>query len=304
MDVPRQIYISGSQFIRNSAPNGRGGALFVSSTTDVQVTTSKFAANTASQGGGLYLVSQSSVLMQDSELALNLASDSGGAACVSSSSLELVETIVRSNYALLGGGTYLTSNAKLSTTSSTFIKNEARGGQGGASYFDSGSGEYKNTTIANNTARDGAAGFLTAFAEVECDSSHIMHNAAMEDGGAFALAESSTLTTTDTTYRRNQAGGNGGALTLQTAATVLLHGETNVFERNVCDRYGGALYMSNSSYDESSEAGGQFQGNKALLSGGAMYWNWYVVTLCSSSLLSKDLSVLTELIGTTHHTQG
>ena len=235
------IYIHGCTFTNNSA--FAGGAVYVDSfQTNLNISDSSFIANTAHGGGGgaIFVDTRGNVnisgcifwnnfnLMRASS---NTVDGNGGAVFCdvnAAGDLKLVNSNFTNNEAAANGGAvYVYECNKAIVQESFFFHNKANGGNGGALVVD----HFRSNMVITG-------------------STHINNMATGDGGGLYVRGRSYSIDSfiiTSSCFHSNQAKtGDGGALALVYVAKVTV--STNKFYRNLANN-GGALYVISGSSD-------------------------------------------------------
>ncbi len=154
------VTVCGSSFSGNTAGSGAlGGALFRTPDAAIQTTTidrSSFKGNSAPNGGALYF-HNSNLVVTASTFASNTAFAGGGALFSDTSTLTFVNDTFAGNVAQLGlGGSIFLSGNGGSLRNVTFLDNESPAGSGyfGAAIAGGTSLSISNTLFSGNTTKD------------------------------------------------------------------------------------------------------------------------------------------------------
>ena len=329
IEFPRRFDAVDSVFEGNLGTDGGGAVYFVgdSTATILNCTFSKNRATATSatgvvtqvNGGGLLIVPFSSttgslsVGISNSTFMGNSVSGSGAGVYVQSSTgtgptLTVQGGAFQANTAdVNGGGFHITSTTTI-VRFADFSRNVASNGAG---VFASATAlSVSHTSMKLNTATEsGGALYMDDDASVLlCNQSSLVGNVA-SDGGAFALLQAEAFVS-GTRFVRNEANGDqakGGAATLRDGVKWIRPSWSglmpNRFTANSAGNaagdtgWGGALYLSNSSYvvrggatgpngvangtrralseSNASDAYGDYFGeNIATSAGGALFWNF------------------------------
>lgn len=258
------LYMEKSYFLGSSSDRGRGGAVFVKSLRLVNVT------------------------IKRSEFVLSSASGYGGA---------LAFFIPKTGVNIAEKDARVGSDNCITIESSSFISSAASA-PGGAIFIDDVSAEHKitikNTTFANNTAagpggaissmifgsavsRVGSKNFITI------ESSRFLNNTAFAaPGGAIYIDSARTdhnLTIKSTCFKKNNAGGPGGAVNAVKDTERDLHNgsanfiliEDSCFLHNLATAPGGAISFYNGRANQNiTMKGTSFINNNSTGRGGAI----------------------------------
>ncbi len=263
----------------------------------VRVSDCRFAGNRASVGGGLGI--RASVVIVErctftDNQALHASWTGGGGIWCRASSGAVTDCAFTGNTAFSvelpgDGGGLFTESSYLEVSGCTFRDNSTGAGGGGFYSFDQDSSRVTDCHFAENAAAWGGAAFLEhslatltrctfvgntsssgAGAMETIGGNHLLRDCefvanatASSDGGALQSWES-TLTLDGCLFRGNTAPVSGGAVFLGGVEAVL---RDCVFQDNVSLR-GGAVRCH---YSTPELIGCTFAGNRATVSGGALY---------------------------------
>lgn len=211
--------------------------------------------------GGAILANANTTLNLDNVTISNsLASTSGGAiATFAGVTLNITNSRFLGNLAANGGA--IATRAILNIFDSTFINNNASGGEGGAIQSYEQPGVISRSTFNNNGARFGGAIFK-GNSQIEINESHFVGNAAADDGGAIYGRVDALVGTFNCTLRGNNAGRDGGAV----FARHIYVGERTNYTGNTA-RTGGAIRMDGGDLIVEQST---LDGNLASVEGGAI----------------------------------
>ncbi len=265
------VEISNSIFADNGALNGDGGAIDIDPNGSLTIAASRFESNTAvGDGGAIY--SEGRLQIDQTEFDGNLAVDEGGGIALAQSSDATIEdSRFISNSATRGGGIVALGNAASSLT----ITNS----------------EFELNTATTSAAGDGGAVQIASSGSITIQDSEFRNNEAQDDGGAIEIFQGA-LTLRDNAFSNNRAAdGHGGALDIDSPASVIASGNTftfneaplggaiandgsisitnDLFQNNVASVDGGAIYQKADGIAQISTA--EFTGNTAGSEGGAIY---------------------------------
>ncbi|MDE0778357.1 MAG: hypothetical protein OSB43_18920, partial [Nocardioides sp.] len=269
------LVVRKSDLVSNSAFRA-GGAIEAnagSTTVNQTLLGRNSAGDGPGNGGAIHLTGDGTVSVNKSEANLNIASAEGGAFW---NSLEGIFAV----------------------TGTTFEANEAKGAAadegGGALYNDGGALFVVTSQMLDNTA-SGTSGSGGAIfnndGELGVENSTMSGNSANRAGGAIE-ANAGTTEVLDSAMRGNAAGsnpGNGGALHLSGAGTVLVSGGRVV--DNTASAEGGGLWNSAPGSMEVAQVtvtGNTAAGAAADNGGGGLYNDGGTMMVRGSSLESND----------------
>lgn len=185
--------------------------------------------------GGAILANANTTLNLDNVTVSNsLASTSGGAiASFANVTLNIARSRFLGNLAVNGGA--IATRATLNVIDSTFINNNASGGEGGAIQSYEQRSDINRSSFNNNGARFGGAIFK-ANSQLAIIDSDFVSNAAGDDGGAIYSSADAIVSTLICTLRGNTAGRDGGAV----FSRHIYSGEKTSYTSNTA-RAGGAI---------------------------------------------------------------
>lgn len=258
------LYIEQSHFVECKSDRGRGGAVFIKSLrlANVTIKNSDFVLTSAlGYGGALTFVIPKS--------AMNLAKNDfqGGA-----ENLITIESsrFVSSTTSAPGGAIHIddvTAEHKITLRNTTFANNSARGPGGAIASMRLGSGD----------SRVGSENSITI------ESSRFFNNTALDAPGGAIYIDSTTaghnLTIKHTYFKKNSAGGPGGAIyavkawdkNLQVHSANFIKIEDSCFVHNTASAPGGAIFFANGQSTQNiTIKGASFTNNNSTDRGGAI----------------------------------
>ena len=218
--------------------------------TEHTITKTTIENNTASNlGGGVYVGNNSDVTITDSTLEGNTAASQGGAiVAYSGRNITLDNTTVKGNKAISGGaihalGTAVTDTHITLENNTEFTGNNATSGAGIYAYTIAGNPlqiDILNSKINNNTATSYGGGiFAYNGVKVRADGADISGNKATGNGGGVCVYDATcSLTTSNGTVFRENSGYRGGGI-FSSGGTVTV--EDSTFEKNTATDDGGAI---------------------------------------------------------------
>lgn len=276
-DVGSSLTVSDTEISGNVAMRAGGGIEDNSGTSTIMLTNVTLNGNTASaapgNGGGLHITG-------------------GGSATISGGS-------VTDNTAALQGGGLWNGTGTMMVTNVMINGNTAAGAaatDGGGGIFNTGGTlNIENSTITDNMA-DGTSGsgggIFSATGDVTIVITDIMSNSANRAGGAIEII-AGTLTVNGSELSGNDVNGgagmanpgNGGALHVSGAATIVFNG--GMVNNNMAAREGGGLWnqtgsimtVNNVTLDGNTAAGGASDDG-----GGAIFNNGGTLNVNASTL--------------------
>lgn len=289
--------------IKDNSSNASGGAIFASTLAAIVIyNNALFTGNSSETGNGGAINCCGVLLDYNSKYLNNSAYSKGGAVYLYYGDSELTRRQSKltnvhfeGNEANRGGAIGISAaedtyeyGAIVNFYDCEFIQNSAcdKDGtasdmHGGAIYISRKSDVVLNESVFNgNTALgEGGAIYLTGESNLEIVNSNFELNSVTEassNGGAISL-HSSYLTINSTTFSKNSATKNGGAIynsytSSSTNESKLIIVDSN-FEENSSSNYGGAVYITGRSTDTSNVEieYSSFHKNTATGNGGAVY---------------------------------
>ncbi|GIK56224.1 MAG: calcium-binding protein [Chloroflexi bacterium] len=251
-DAGVAVTISGSTFTNNTAtavaiPGGGngGGGIYLSGGSAATVTDSIFSGNHSQNGGAIHLLHSDLHTVNvafHNNTATNTAGGGGGGAIYMDGTKNLSGELLIERSTFTGNSTnqlggaifsYITQDGRTTINQSTFNNNLTTGGNGGAIYHQSGTGNapltVNNSTFIYNTAtavptdRAGQGGALWLIdSPVTITNSTFAYNEAVHTqslpgddwhrgfGGAIRTSDNTTII--NSTFAHNHAGFVGGAI--------------------------------------------------------------------------------------------
>jgi hypothetical protein len=226
----------------NGADND-GGAIRVGAQGVVILDNAKISGASAANDGGAIFSAGGSVTVRDSELTDNQATADGGAIMGEGGSVTVRRSEIAGNHAS-NGGAIAGLNTALVVTASTVSDNQARGGDGGAIWLQSGTLLVGNASVLEANTADGHRGGAVYGSASDLTfqvNTTLVENAAATGGAISALA--GTLTIDATAFEGNHAtvSGGGVAVGYGSESTITL----STFDSNTAAQDGGALLREN-----------------------------------------------------------
>ena len=289
--------IDGTLTFNKNEAGRSGGAVYNSSSLEFtgEAATRTFTDNKADLGGAVYNESDTALVIADSVFTDNEATTAGGAIYNKAGEISVVNIPFTNNLAVSGGAIYNSSttgsvvdgssftnnsaqdggavyNSGVFTVSdSTFERNVANGGSGGAAGNAYGATLLiDGATFNGNTANDANGGALYNGGAVTVDNSNFTNNKASKGGAVYSAGstrvKTATADLTSVNLSRNEAARSGGSVFNDQYSTLTVIDGT--FSRNVAEKYGGAFY--NKGVASVSGTGEVFSQNDASF-GGAIY---------------------------------
>lgn len=223
------------QFISNSSVV-HGGAVHSSGASDLSITLSRFAANTAESGASGIRVTDGGIRLAQVE-AENGSSGQGGFLRVERGSLEIDacrfvgHTSVESASAV-----YLYQGTSAVVRDSLFVDNE----MSGLRVLTAGSTVISNCRFRNNHAIGDGGGIDLRSTYARVDDCEFVGNRLDNGSGGGALVDAGTYEFARCTFQANRSDEHGGAI-LVGSATVTI--DRSVFLDNLSRQGGGALHV-------------------------------------------------------------
>ena len=242
------VYVGKSVYINNSA--FAGGAISLSSGSQMFLFSTKLEKNHANVGGGALSISNNShMIIQDSLLFNNTAGGLGGAINLASSSLLqfIGDNYIESNMALQSGGIDAFLMSKIIFTGNThFINNTSDNFGGGFSTTLTNVSVQGTLSFFNNGGRQGGAvyGLSSTIEFGQYALVTFERNLATIQGGAIYSIDSTWSIKGNLTFHNNLAT-LGGAMSLSGTSKLILNKYSEiVYSQNRADMNGGAIYFA------------------------------------------------------------
>ena len=163
--------------------------------------------------------------VRTSRFASNIASDSGGAVYTRFTQVTIVESLIQNNNSSGGGGGIYAGGAVYIVIRHSTLKGNRAMESGGALQLGHIGATIVGTTISNNLAVKDGGGVAYHGAwenHLKVSNSSFHENRAVSRGGAlFATGTKAHLS--NSTFARNRAGGNGGAVYVEAINAKLTH---------------------------------------------------------------------------------
>ena len=233
----------------NPSSYNNGGAIYVSSGS-LNLTDSTFKSNGYySSGGAIYLNSNANVDISKCTFDSNKA-DTGGAIYSLTNNLKISDCTFKSNTASsydYGGGGAIYSNSVLEIRNSTFELNTASS-HGGAIYSISKL-NIINSTFKSNTvssSKNGGA-IYSKSTELNITDSTFKSNTGFYGGALYSASNSVNIVGSD--FESNYASSRAGALYFDQVADGQININESTFTNNNAPQYGGAICFYSSSSD-------------------------------------------------------
>ncbi len=255
------VTMSGLTVANGSVTNGAG--MVVQPGANVTLTNCTFDGNMTDGGGG-GVVNFGALSVNNSTFQNNHSTSSslGGGAINSQSGSTLSvssSSFLTNTSGASSGAIYSATQATL--VNSAFIGNTATTSYGGA-VANAGNMSVSNSTFQNNQANDAAA--IASLSTSTTSVSHSTFNGNKTTNNGGAVLNSGSLIVGDSTFQDNQATGAGGAI--NNPAGSALSVTNSAFLLNTAGTGAGAI----GSFTQATIVGSTFQGNHAVVDGGAI----------------------------------
>ena len=260
------VLVDGVDLVRGTGPHGGGIACTTTATVSVQHATLHSHEATVS-GGAIHAAEGCALTLTEVAVVGNSAQDGGGLALDSGASAVISDSAFTDNAAAASGGGVRAVEARLTIDDSTFEDNTtaSSGGQGGGIWLgDHSTGVFTGIEVEGGVAGEGGGIRVDTFSELELTRSEIVGNDAASGGGLnIGLSD---VTVTDTSFTRNWAYDDGGAIDVSGSSTLDL--STSEFDRNSATGssfsrggaifvYGSRLSLEDATFtDNTSDSGG------------------------------------------------
>jgi hypothetical protein len=229
--------------INNSRAAISGGAVAMNAGTFLNVARSAFRNNTAQSGGAMAI--RSRTVIESSQFSLNTASSTGTAGIGEGGAIQSYDSdlfIRDSQFSFnLGrrGGVIYKQSALLVVENSRLVDNSANE-DGGAIFVESNTGvRVFNSTFERNVAPNGEGGALQSFGNIIVRQCTFNNNRA-QVGGAVSLSGGSILLFDDSTLSNNVASFRGGAIDAINGAAALNLNQLTFSNNSVSNATNGA----------------------------------------------------------------
>lgn len=274
-----------------------GGGLFVSSGTDMQVSTCTITLNTTTAGGsgaGIFAQGRAKLALRATTISSNIATSSGGAIyCGLKSSITANGCTIAANSASTGGAVYL-DGASFSVTKCTLSGNQA-GTRGGAVIARSDSQLTASGCVFQLNTCPQAGGAICAedTTRVSLTGSVLSSNQASAVsgvGGAVRQQDLSTGVWRSCRFQGNAAGLEGGAMSIDNNALVAMTGCTVVANNantgfaGGINEAGGDLTLDSCILWGNVDAFGNMEDAQIFQLGGSLYISYSAITAWSNVL--------------------
>lgn len=245
------LQISGGSLVMNSVifvdntTQSLGGAIYARDGAVLDIDDSFFTSNSAGSGAAIY--ADTGVTVRNTVFQSNNA-DSGGAGILegATSDSRFEDVTLNQNSATGSGGGLLFRGRELIIDGLVATGNESSGGNGGV-LFMAGTNHAKRVEVVNalfegNLAVSGGAiSYSGSIDTLDIQHSSFVRNVASDNGGALHLT-GDNVSATNVTFSGNQATDDGGSIYLFGKGLTLLH---TTFSGGSANR-GNALYVGGS----------------------------------------------------------
>ncbi|MBT3220898.1 MAG: hypothetical protein HN348_17580, partial [Proteobacteria bacterium] len=270
------VYVEGGDlilgrvsFIGNSAVDG--GAIYAdnSGLTFVDVTFSDNHASSVNfgRGGAIYATNDSVLDLEDVTFGDNVAEQKGGSIFMNGGRLALRGGKHEANLAASRGGSVWCKEVEFHSTDVVYTDNVAETGEGGHLFANGGTLEFYNSQLEGGAAYSAGGAVAIKGAVAQFLNGAFKENtvtASTGDGGALAVS-SSTISITSTEFTENVAPADGGAIYIEDSGASVL--QCSIASNEA--QNGGAIYHDGDQgllIDQTN-----FEYNSANM-GGAVYW--------------------------------
>lgn len=244
--VPGSLTLQNGSVIRNNSASSMGGGLFLWGNVGLKSDNSEISGNKALYGAGI--------------------AASQYTAAFASPKLELVDTKVNNNgdaSTVMGGGIYAASGVTVTSKNTKFLGNTANTAGGILLYLNS-SADLDNSEVSGNKATGNGGGVCVYDATCSLTTSNgtvFRENSGYRGGGIFSSG--GTVTVEDSTFEKNTATDDGGAIAATQKSTLTVR-SSKVLENKAADTAGGIL-AEKSTLEVTDSI---IDGNRASLGGG------------------------------------
>ncbi|MBO4480196.1 MAG: YadA-like family protein [Alphaproteobacteria bacterium] len=232
---------NGSYTFTGNSATGEGGAIYNAGT--MTIANAGFDHNSAKSGGAIRNISGATLTLNNADFTLNTTTTGSGAAIYSGGTLNIDGGTYSSNTAATSGGAIYMS--KGTVANATFTGNNAA--SGGAMHVDSAATTpvvISGSTFTNNTATTQGGAINARSSQLAISNSSFEGNSSEGKAGALYLSQITTIT--DTSFRNNTAGTEGGAIYHYSNKKLTINADQeNVeFSGNTANGVGNDIYAS------------------------------------------------------------
>jgi predicted outer membrane repeat protein len=278
-----KLSVTGCEFISNtvtgmsgSASTGRGGSIGVQIASSVDVSTSTFMSCSSAWMGGAMYFERASTMSLTSVVSSNNTASHGAGLAILDSTVTISSCQFISNEAVsYGGGVYIeysitdivNSVFKLNKAYHSDSKSKASGG--GLSVIGDRRADISGTTFDRNYAKNSGGGIYAVYTRPSISTSTLFGNTAIS-GGAVALFDSASITSSDNTYDSNYVSSSGAVAYFEDALESTFLRDTFVDNSaSVTTGKGGVVYAMQGT--DITFTACTATRNKAA-AGGVVYW--------------------------------
>ena len=231
-----------SAFYENAAEID-GGAVCGERFAGVRIGGSVLDANAARRGGAVSLSADTSGRLESVNLTDNSAAHRGGSVHVTGSSLIAIDCRSIGGRARDGGCLWL-HNASASVEGSSLVGGRARGS--GGCVFVGGSSSLNLTDVEASGGQARAGGCLALHSShVRARLLQVRDCASRSNGGAVSEKGPSTFSCSECRFEDNEAGGRGGAISVESSGTqpLVLQLSNSTVTGNAADYGGTSIFV-------------------------------------------------------------
>ena len=214
-----ELRIEDSDFSRNYATDGGGGALVLENIPLVKINNTTFSSDSSKSGGGAIQSSNTdSLFIENCTFDGNISLEgNGGAINIGGDESDTFYSKIKNtkfeNNIGNWGGAIIAGNVNIEFENVEAKNNEARNNGGFLELCCNSSGKITSSTISNNLAEQGAAINGSKYA-LELVSSNIVDNIVTKKHGAIHYVRGNGLIITDSNISRNTGAELGSGLTI------------------------------------------------------------------------------------------
>ena len=291
----RNVVLKNVRVTGGNVQNGSGAGIYVSRSR-FELENAQITNNRASGGAGMF-IDDSDVTIRSTRVWDNHSTTSeGGGAVVAGSILVLVDTSWDANTSSSGGALSVYNGSTMDVSLSEFSGNTASNvnssSTGGAIRLVHSNGRFENTSFTSNSTDGRGGAVFASFSDIELVSVVVKANHA-DTGGAFEFYGISDTDIIGSTFIENTTQIHGGALAFSRDAisvpvspTEHVSIQDSIFEANVSDDNGGAIYVQDS--PSMSVRSSTFIGNTAQTGRGGAIYRMILLTPFSSFALLEN----------------
>ena len=198
--------------------------------------------NTAASGGGIYALGPMTILAENTGVLNNSATGwGGGVFAYNGVTLKANNTKFLGNTANTAGGILLWSNSSATLDNSEVSGNKATGNGGGVYVYDATcSLTASNGTVFRENSASNGGGIFSSGGTVTAEDSTFEKNTAVMNGGAIAATQNSSLTVRSSKVLENTSGDKAGGILAEKST---LEVTDSIIDGNRAS-LGGGLYIS------------------------------------------------------------